>query len=215
MEESINIFIGDEFPDLTVKSTKGLLKLPSYFSGKWFVLFSHPAGFTPVCTTEFVSFAKNHDRFKAVNCELVGLSIDQIYSLIKWEEWIEDSLDTKIEFPIISDELGKISRKLGMIHKRKNTNTVRTVFIIDPDSVIRAMLYYPHETGRNIFEILRTVKALQLADKHNIETPANWPNNEIIKDNVIMPPVEDITSAKLNKKNKNSFDWWFCYKKVD
>ena len=121
--------------------------IPEDYKGKWLVLFSHPADFTPVCTTEFVSFQKHYADFKAVNCELLGLSIDQVQSHIKWTEFIGEKLGTKIEFPIIADDMGKVAEQLGMIHPGKGTNTVRAVFIIDPDGVLRLVIYYPQESA--------------------------------------------------------------------
>ena len=153
------------------------------------MLFSHPADFTPVCTTEFVGFQKRYEEFKKLNCELIGLSIDQVFSHIKWVEWIKEKLNVEIEFPIIADDTGTIAYLYGMIHPGKGTNTVRSVFIIDPSGIIRAILYYPQELGRNLDEILRMVRALQISDEENVAMPANWPNNELIGDKVIIPPA--------------------------
>ena len=205
--------IGDrvEFKALT---THGEIEFPKDFEGKWVVLFSHPADFTPVCTTEFVAFAKRYEQFKELNCELIGLSIDQVFSHIKWVEWIKEKLGVEIPFPIIADDRGQIAEKLGMIHPAKGTNTVRAVFIFDPKGVIRAMLYYPQELGRNIDEILRMVKGLQVSDANGVAIPANWPNNELIKDEVIIPPAETEQVAKERPQKYNCFDWWFCHKKV-
>ncbi len=122
--------LGDSFPAMTVQTTRGVLDLPSHFKGKWFVLFSHPADFTPVCTTEFIAFQQRYDKFKALNCELIGLSVDQVFAHIKWEEWIKDNMEIDIEFPIIADT-GKVAEILGIIHPGKGTNTVRAVFIVD------------------------------------------------------------------------------------
>ena len=127
------ILIGDKLPEIKAQTTKGIINLPEDYKGKWLVLFSHPADFTPVCTTEFVAFQKRYDKFRELNCELVGLSIDQVFSHIKWVQWIKDNLNTEIEFPVIADDTGKISEKLGFIHPGKGTNTVRAVLIIDPE----------------------------------------------------------------------------------
>ena len=124
--------LGDKFPEIEVQTTHGKMKLPTAFGGRWFVLFSHPADFTPVCTTEFVAFQKRYDEFKKLNCELVGLSIDQVFSHMKWIEWIKENLNIEIKFPIIADDTGKVSNLLGLIHPGKGTNTVRAVFIVDP-----------------------------------------------------------------------------------
>ena len=177
------------------------------------MLFSHPADFTPVCTTEFVSFAKRFDEFKELNVELIGLSADQIHSHIKWVEWIKDNLDVEIPFPIVADN-GDIAKKLGMIHPGKGTNTVRAVFLVDPEGIVRLILYYPQEIGRNVDEILRAIKAFQVSDEHGVAVPANWPNNELIGDSVIIPPPTDEEGAKARRGADNCFDWWFCYKKL-
>jgi len=187
--------LGDKFPDMKVQTTRGEITLPGDMKGKWFVLFSHPADFTPVCTTEFVAFQKRYEKFRELNCELIGLSVDQVFAHIKWEEWINENLDVEIEFPIIADT-GAVANKLGLIHPGKGTNTVRAVFIMDAEGIIRIMLYYPQELGRNMDEILRAVKAMQIADKYGVAMPANWPNNEIMNDHVIIPPAKDIKTAK-------------------
>ncbi len=207
--------LGDKFPSLKgVKTTKGVMNIPEDLEGRWVVLFSHPADFTPVCTTEFVAFAKRQKEFDALNCTLIGMSVDQIFSHIKWVEWIEENLGVKIEFPIIAAN-DEIAAKLGMLHPGKGTNTVRAVFIIDPKGVVRLTIYYPQEIGRNMDEILRALKALQLSDKKGVAVPAGWPNNELIEDKVIIPPATDIESAKERLKSETCFDWWFCYKEND
>ncbi|MBO3768080.1 MAG: peroxiredoxin [Candidatus Brockarchaeota archaeon] len=210
--------LGENFPEMKVQTTHGVMELPKAFSGKWFVLFSHPADFTPVCTTEFVAFQKRYDKFRALNCELIGLSVDQVFSHIKWEEWIKEKLGVQIEFPIIADT-GEVAKRLGLIHPGKGTNTVRAVFVVDPESKIRVILYYPQELGRNMDEILRIVEAIQLSDRYNVAMPANWPNNELIGDKVIIPPPKDVKTAKERLERAKSgefecFDWWLCYKKL-
>lgn len=139
MEELKMPLIGDKFPTLEVQTTHGKKKLPNDFKGKWFILFSHPADFTPVCTTEFYAFQKRYDEFKKLNTELIGLSIDQVFSHIKWEEWIKENLKLEIKFPIIADT-GKVANTLGLIHPGKGSSTVRAVFMVDPKAVIRAIL---------------------------------------------------------------------------
>jgi peroxiredoxin (alkyl hydroperoxide reductase subunit C) len=219
-EKQIGIpLIGDEFPEINVQTTHGKIKLPEYYKGKWFVLFSHPADFTPVCTTEFVAFAKRHKRFKKMNTELIGLSIDQVFSHIKWSEWIKENLDVEITFPIIADH-GSVAEKLGMVHPGKGSNTVRAVFIVDDKGVIRTILYYPQEIGRNMEEILRAVKALQTSDINKVAMPANWPDNELLKDRVIVPPAKDVETVKKRKEQEKAgeikcYDWWLCHKKLD
>jgi peroxiredoxin (alkyl hydroperoxide reductase subunit C) len=210
--------LGEDFPQMKVQTTHGVIELPNYFAGKWFVLFSHPADFTPVCTTEFVAFQKRYEKFKALNCELIGLSVDQVFSHIKWGEWIKEKLGIEIQFPIIADT-GDVANKLGLIHPAKGTNTVRAVFVVDDKGKIRIILYYPQELGRNIDEILRAVEAMQISDKNGVAMPANWPNNELIKDDVIIPPANNINLAneRLVKSKAGEFecfDWWFCHKKL-
>ncbi|MCD6320719.1 peroxiredoxin [Candidatus Bipolaricaulota bacterium] len=206
--------LGEKFPELEVQTTHGVKKLPDAFKGKWFILFSHPADFTPVCTTEFVAFQKRYDEFKKLNTELIGLSIDQVFSHIKWVEWIKEKLGVEIQFPIIADDTGKVASVLGLIHPGKGTNTVRAVFIVDPEGVIRAILYYPQELGRNMDEILRMVKGFQIADKEGVAIPANWPNNELVGDEVIIPPASDVKTAEERLKQYTCYDWWFCHKKL-
>ncbi len=214
-EESKFPLIGDAAPNLTVQTTHGMKNIPGDYKGKWVVLFSHPADFTPVCTTEFVAFAKREDQFKELNAELVGLSIDQIFSHIKWDEWIEENLDVKIPFPIIADNNGKVAEAFGMVHPGKGTNTVRAVFLIDPEGIIRLILYYPQEIGRNMDEIVRALRALQMSDKYKVAAPANWPDNELIGDRVIIPPATDVEAAKKRKEQYECYDWWFCHKELD
>ncbi len=202
--------IGDEFPKMEVQTTKGMMKLPKAFKGKWFVLFSHPADFTPVCTTEFYAFQKRYDKFKELNCELIGLSVDQVFSHLKWIEWMKDNLDIEIEFPVIADT-GKVAKTLGLIHPSKGTNTVRAVFIVDPEGVIRAMLYYPQELGRNMDEIIRMIEGFQQIEEKGVAIPANWPENELIGKGLIIPPAADVETAKKNPLKYRNFDWWLCY----
>jgi len=208
------LLIGEKLPEMEVHTTHGKKVLPNDYLGRWLVLFSHPADFTPVCTTEFVSFAKNYEKFNELNAELLGLSIDQVFSHIKWVEWIEKELQVTIPFPIIADDMGKVAERMGMIHPGAGTKTVRAVFIIDPEGVIRLILYYPAEVGRNVAEILRVLEAFQVSDKHNVAMPANWPNNELIGDRVIVPPPSNIADAKERPKKYDCFDWWFCHKKI-
>lgn len=205
--------IGDKFPEMSVVTTRGVKNLPGDYKGKWFILFSHPADFTPVCTTEFVAFQKRYDEFRKLNTELIGLSIDQVFAHIKWEQWIKDNLKVEIEFPIIADT-GKVAQTLGLIHPGKGTNTVRAVFFVDPAGTLRAMLYYPQELGRNFDEILRMIKAFQLSDREKVAIPANWPENELIGDRVIIPPAMDVETANKRPSEYDCYDWWFCHKKV-
>lgn len=204
------VLIGDTFPDFEVQTTHGKMRLPQDMAGKWFILFSHPADFTPVCTTEFVAFQNRYEEFRNLNCELIGLSIDQVFSHIKWVEWIKEKLNVNIEFPIIADN-GDISYELGFIHPGNGTNTVRAVFIVDPEAKVRAIIYYPGNLGRNFDELLRAVRALQVADANHCAMPANWPNNELLGDKVIVPPATDIKAAEYKRSKYENYDWWFCY----
>jgi len=206
--------IGEKFPEIEVMTTHGKIKLPEYFKGKWFVLFSHPADFTPVCTTEFVAFAKRYEDFKRLNTELIGLSVDSTFSHIKWVEWIKEKLGVEIPFPIIADPKGEVAQKLGMLHAQSATHTVRAVFIVDPEGIIRAVLYYPQEVGRNMDEILRLVKALQVSTKYGVALPANWPNNELVGERAIVPPATTISEAKERLQKYTCYDWWFCHREV-
>jgi len=206
--------LGDRIPEFSAQTTHGPIKFPDDYKGKWVVLFSHPGDFTPVCTTEFYSFQQRYPEFRKLNCELIGLSIDQVFSHIKWVEWINENLKTTIEFPVIADDRGKIAESLGMIHPSKGNNTVRAVFVIDPEGLARAMIYYPQEVGRNMDEILRLVRALQISDKEKVAMPANWPNNELLKDRVIIPPAKDEKTAKERKTQYENYDWWLCHRKL-
>lgn len=216
--------LGEEFPRIEVNTTHGEMVLPDAFKGKWFVLFSHPADFTPVCTTEFVAFQLRYDKFKELNTELIGLSIDQVFSHLKWIEWIKENIKVggepvEIKFPVIADDVGNVSAQLGLIHEAKGTNTVRAVFIVDPKGIIRAILYYPQELGRNVDEILRMIKGFQLSDKERVAIPHNWPDNEIVGDHVIVPPAGSEEEIKRREEAKSRgeiecFDWWLCHKKA-
>ncbi|MBN2542639.1 peroxiredoxin [bacterium] len=205
--------LGDDFPEMEVQTTHGMMLLPEAFEGKWFVLFSHPGDFTPVCTTEFVAFQKRYAEFKELNCELCGLSVDQVFAHMKWTEWIKDNMGVEIEFPIIADT-GEVADTLGLIHPGKGTNTVRAVFVVDDKAKIRIILYYPQELGRNLDEIVRVVKAMQISDREKVAMPADWPNNGIIGDSVIIPPPKDEKTAKERTKQYECFDWWLCHKKL-
>lgn len=213
--------LGDRLPELDVRTTHGQMKLPDDFKGKWIVLFSHPADFTPVCTTEFVGFARKEKEFEALNAQLIGLSIDQLTSHLKWVQWIGDNLDTKIPFPVIADDLGEVALKLGMVHSGKGTNTVRAVYIIDPNGIVRLSMLYPQEIGRSVDEVIRALKALQIADKNKVAMPENWPNNPLFGDKVILPPprTEEEMMKRLEEVKKNPGldfkDWWLVLKNLD
>lgn len=211
--------LGEKLPSMTVATTDGIKRIPDDYKGKWLILFAHPADFTPVCTTEFYAFQKRYEEFKSLNAELLGLSVDQVFSHIKWKEWIKENLNLEIKFPIIADDLGEVSKKLGLLHPAKGTNTVRAVFIIDPQGIVRIILYYPQEVGRNISEIIRALKALQFSDQNKVAMPANWPENELMGNKVIIPPAKSVEEAKERKRKIESkelegYDWWFAFKKV-
>jgi peroxiredoxin 2/4 len=209
--------IGDKFPKIKdVKTTQGIMNLPKEFKGKWFVLFSHPGDFTPVCTTEFIEFQRNYINFRLLNCELIGLSVDQVFSHLKWMEWIKENLNVRIDFPIIADT-GNIAETLGLIHPAKGSNTVRAVFIVDPEGIIRAIMYYPQELGRNIDEILRALEGLRIAEDEGVAMPANWPKNRLLGSNVIIPPAQDMEGILERRKKVGEgeylcMDWWLCHK---
>jgi len=209
--------IGDKFPEMEVNTTHGTLMLPEEFEDKWFLLFSHPGDFTPVCTTEFYAFQKRYDQFRELNTELIGLSIDQVHSHLKWTEWIKDNLGEEIEFPIIADGMGKVASRLGLLHHTGGTATVRAVFIVDPESTIRAILYYPAELGRNMDEFLRMIKGFQKSEEEGVAIPANWPENELMDDDVILPPAgsEEMIAKRKEQEEKGEarcYDWWLCHR---
>lgn len=205
--------LGDPFPELEVQTSSGPMSIPGDLKGKWFVLFSHPADFTPVCTTEFVAFQKRKAEFDALDCELVGMSVDQVFSHIKWIEWIREKLDVDITFPIAAAN-DQIATKLGMLHPGKDTNTVRATFIVDDEGTVRLILYYPQEIGRNMDEIVRAVKALQTSDAQGA-VAAGWPENELIGDRIIVPPATDVKTARERLEEYDCYDWWFCHKPLE
>lgn len=203
--------LGEPAPDFEADTTFGKLRLKD-FRGKWVVLFSHPADFTPVCTTEFIAFAKIHDELKKRNTELLGLSIDSVSSHIAWVRNIEEKVGVRIPFPIIADLSKDIAMKYGMIHPgQSSTATVRCVFFIDPEGILRAMLYYPLTNGRNMEEILRMIDAFQTTDKYGVATPANWrPGDEV----VVPPPKTQEMAEKRMKEGYTCIDWYLCKKKL-
>lgn len=214
-EQSPSIpLIGEDFPDIEAESTHGTLSLPEDYEDEWFVLFSHPGDFTPVCTSEFAAFEQRHDEFDERNVNLIGLSVDRVHSHHKWTEWIADELDVDIEFPIIADEGGTVGERLGMIQPNAGTSTVRAVFVVDPEGTVRQILYYPDEIGRNIDEILRSIDALQTSDKEGVALPADWPENDLFGDRALLPPpstTEEIEErvAEAEGEEYDQRDWWF------
>jgi peroxiredoxin (alkyl hydroperoxide reductase subunit C) len=203
--------LGDDFPELTLQTTHGVLSLPKDMKGSWYVLFSHPADFTPVCTTEFIEFQRLVPEFDKLGVKLVGMSVDQIFSHIKWVQWIKDVMKVDISFPIAAAN-DAIAARLGMLHPGKGTNTVRAVFVIDPNGKVRLVMYYPQEIGRNMEELVRAIHALQVTDKNGVAAPAAWPKNAIIGDHVIIPPAKTMAEAAERLKKYEGFDWWFCHK---
>jgi peroxiredoxin (alkyl hydroperoxide reductase subunit C) len=204
--------LGAPAPQFEAVTTHGTLKLED-FKGGWLVLFSHPADFTPVCTTEFVAFAKIHSKLRELNCELIGLSIDSVYSHIAWMRNIEAKLGQKITFPVIADLDRKVATLYGMVMPGESkTEASRCVFIIDDKQVLRAMIYYPLSTGRNMDEILRVIQALQTSDKHGVATPANWRPG----DKVIVPPAntQELAEQRTKDANLECKDWYFCMKEI-
>jgi len=198
-------------PIFSANTTDGPKNLADY-RGKWLVLFSHPADFTPTCTTEFIAFAKRHAEFKALNCELLGLSIDSTYSHIAWVRNIEEKFGVEIQFPIIEDLSMQVARAYGMIQPgASDTSAVRATFVIDPEGVLRAMLYYPMTNGRSVDEILRLVQALQTSDTHKVATPEAWTPG----DSVIVPPPKTVEESRKRKDEGFEYtDWYFSKKKI-
>jgi len=213
--------IGEKAPSFTAKTTQGIVNFPDDFKGKWVIFFSHPADFTPVCTTEFMAFASMADELKALNCELLGLSIDSIYAHIAWLRTIKEKIDYKgmhgveVNFPVIEDLEMEVARKYGMLQpSASDTQAVRAVFIIDPEGTMRAILYYPLSNGRNTEEIKRLLIAMQTSDKYGIATPANWQPG----DEVIVPPPGSCGAAKERVEQAGDdyrcLDWFLCLKKL-
>lgn len=196
-------------PDFEARTTHGVKKLSDY-KGRWLVLFSHPADFTPVCTTEFMAFAKHFDEFQAIGADLLGLSIDSLYSHVAWVRNIKEKFSVEIKFPIIEDLSMTVAKSYGMIHPgAADTSAVRSTFIIDPNGVLRAMVYYPMTNGRSIPEFVRIIKALQASDEHKIATPEGWQPG----DKVIVPPPQDANAAEARmSEGYECTDWYFCKK---
>lgn len=211
--------IGDTAPSFEAVTTQGKIKFPEDFAGKWIILFSHPADFTPVCTTEFMTFASMLEDFKALNTELVGLSVDSLYAHIAWLRKIQEIewkglKNIEVTFPLIEDIRMEVARKYGMIQPgASNTQAVRAVFVIDPEARIRTILYYALTTGRNFDEIKRIVLALQKADKDQCATPADWRPGE----DVIVPTAGSCGVARERMENQTEeqycLDWFLCFRK--
>lgn len=212
--------IGEKAPSFKAVTTQGEINFPDQYKGNWVILFSHPADFTPVCTSEFMTFASMEKQFGELNCKLVGLSVDGLYSHIAWLRTIKEKIeykgmkDVEVKFPLIEDITMEVAKKYGMIQPgESNTKAVRAVFVIDPKGIIRTIIYYPLSLGRNFDELLRIVIALQTADEFSIATPADWRPG----DDVIIPTAGSCGMAKErmeNKKNMKCYDWFFCTRKL-
>lgn len=212
MSESVTFpRLNERAPEFEARTTHGVRKLSDY-EGRWLVLFSHPADFTPVCTTEFIAFARHYDEFQALNCDLLGLSIDSYYSHVAWVRNIKEKFGVEIPFPIIEDLSMNVAKAYGMIHPgAADTSAVRATFIIDPKGVLRAMVYYPMTNGRSIPEFLRLVSALQASDANKIATPEGWQ----LGDQVIVPPPQDAAAAEARLgEGYECTDWYFCKKSL-
>ena len=212
--------IGQKAPSFTAETTQGNINFPEDYEGKWVILFSHPADFTPVCTTEFMTFASMEKEFDDLNCKLVGLSIDSTYSHIAWLRTIKEKIeyrgmkDVEVMFPVIADLTMEVAKKYGMIQPSESTTqAVRAVFFIDPESKVRALIYYPLSNGRNFAEIKRLLIAMQTSDKYKVATPADWQPG----DDVIVPPPGSCGTAKervesADKEGLKCLDWFLCTK---
>lgn len=214
--------IGDKAPEFKAMTTQGEINFPADYKGSWVILFSHPADFTPVCTSEFMTFASMEQKFNEANCKLVGLSVDGLYSHIAWLRTIKEKIEYKgmknveVNFPLIEDITMEVAKKYGMIQPgESNTKAVRAVFFIDPKGIIRTIIYYPLSLGRNFEELYRVLIALQTADEFGIATPADWQPG----DDVIVPPAGSCGTAKDRMEGKAAdmkcYDWFFCTKKLD
>jgi peroxiredoxin (alkyl hydroperoxide reductase subunit C) len=212
--------IGERAPAFAADSTQGPVHFPDDYKGKWVVFFSHPADFTPVCTTEFMTFATAADDFKKLNAELLGLSIDSTFSHIAWLRTIHDRIEFKgmkhveVTFPVISDLTMEVAKTFGMLQpSASTTQAVRAVFLIDPKAIVRAILYYPLSNGRNIEEIKRLLIAMQTSDEYKVATPANWR----VGDDVIIPPPGSCGAAAERVEKAGAdyrcLDWFLCLKK--
>ena len=212
--------IGDKAPEFKAVTTQGEINFPADYKGNWVILFSHPADFTPVCTSEFMTFASMENKFNEANCKLVGLSVDGLYSHIAWLRTIKEKIEYKgmknveVTFPLIEDITMEVAKKYGMIQPGEaSTKAVRAVFFIDPKGIIRAIIYYPLSLGRNFEELYRALIAMQAADAFSIATPADWQPG----DDVIVPTAGSCGVAAermAGKEEMKCYDWFFCTKKI-
>ncbi|MBI5369550.1 MAG: peroxiredoxin [Planctomycetes bacterium] len=204
--------LGDLAPDFTAPTTQGELTLSTWQEGKWVLLFSHPADFTPVCSTELTEFARRASEFDQRGVKLIGLSIDSIHSHVAWRENLQRNFDVKIGYPMIADISMAVATRYGMLHPGASaTATVRAVFVIDPKRVVRAIIYYPLSVGRNVDEILRLVDGLQTADKHGCATPVNWKPGEKV---IVLPPKTEKEVEERKTGNYERIDFYICKKSV-
>jgi peroxiredoxin 2/4 len=213
MSENGILRIGSKAPDFRAKTTHGEIQFYDWAKDSWVIFFSHPADFTPVCSTEFNEFARRENEFKQRNAKLLGLSIDSVYSHLAWVRSIEQLFDVKIGFPVVADLDAKVAQLYGMIHPgASETVTVRTVYFIDPTQTIRALIYYPLNVGRNMDEILRTLDALQTATKYGVACPANWkPGDKVI---VPAPVTYEAMQKRLSEEGIERKDWWLSKKSL-
>jgi peroxiredoxin (alkyl hydroperoxide reductase subunit C) len=209
----MKLLIEDQFPTIEVNTTQGAMTLPDEYAGHWFVFFSHPGDFTPVCTTEFVGFQKRSAEFAELDTKLVGLSVDGITDHHDWIKWIQDNLHVGIEFPIIDDKDRAVSLELGMLRPdQAESVTARSVIVVDPKGTVRTILEYPKELGPNMDEVVRIVKGLQLFDSTKLMAPANWPHNEVIGDSVLVPPSVNLTDTEMSKQHITKLSDWFRFR---
>ena len=203
--------LGEKAPAFEAVTTQGVVRLED-FKESWLIIFSHPADFTPVCTTEFIGFAEIYPELQKRGTELLGLSVDSVSSHIAWVRNIEEKMGVKIPFPVIADLDKKVATLYGMIHPGESkTETARCVFIIDPKAILRAMIYYPLTTGRSMQEILRLIDALQTTDKNKVATPANWKPGEMV---IVPPPATQEMAEERLKEGYECKDWYFCKKNL-
>ena len=221
MEEQTYVMprIGEPAPEFTASTTQGKINFPEDYKGKWIILFSHPADFTPVCTSEFITFGSMQGEFDQLNCQLVGLSIDGLASHIAWLHTIKEKIDWKghknidIKFPLIDDITMNVAKKYGMIQPGESeTKAVRAVFFIDTKGIIRTIIYYPLSLGRNFDELKRVLIGLQTSDNFGVSLPADWrPGDEVI---VPAPSTMKALEERIADKSMHCYDWFFCTKDI-
>jgi peroxiredoxin (alkyl hydroperoxide reductase subunit C) len=205
--------IGDPAPDFKAVTTQGEIEFSKWAEGKWVVFFSHPADFTPVCSTELTEFGRRAGEFEAKGVKLIGLSVDSVHSHLAWHQNLGKILGVKLPYPLIADSTRAVSELYGMIHPGASaTVTVRALFIIDPKRIVRAVIYYPLNIGRNVDEVMRAIDALQTADKNGVACPVNWKPG----DKVIVPPpkTEKEVDDRLALQNVERLDFYLTKKTI-